>query len=51
MLSLLQSPNWRLSEPHLASRATHSREQRLFRPTLPIAGSRSVLAVASELNN
>ena len=50
-LSLLQSPNWRPSEPHLASRSTHSRGQRLSGPTLRIAGSRSVLAVASELNN
>ena len=50
-LSLLQSPNWRLSEPHLASRSTHSRGPRLSGPTLRIAGSRSVLAVASELNN
>ena len=50
-LSLLQSPNWRLSEPHLASSSTHSRGPRLSGPTLRIAGSRSVLAVASELNN
>ena len=50
-LSLLQSPNWRLSEPHLASGSTRAREQRFFGPTLLIAGSRSVPAVASEPNN
>jgi hypothetical protein len=50
-LSLLQSPNWLLSEPHLASRSTHSRGQRFSGPTLLIAGSRYVRAVASEPNN